>query len=331
MFRNPRDREHPFVMVSRALIDTQALSWQAKGVMVYLLSKPDDWITSADTIARQTGSGHYQVAGIVRELEAGGFVTRHRASLEDGTWQWEMLVHEAPVPALQRTTIGAIRKPRRRNTIGKSATGQMPANGLPANIPKTDSTNNEYIANAVVADSESASSDESSDPTSLSASDSCDDQNKSMRTRANRASPSSLPAGDSNDDQNQSIKKKTPSPPRYAAPPPPSEPDDGESFISKENWRGMRRTLCGYFTSETAISSAGVSFGDKEKRWYQPLRHVLALAGGDIWKAQALIRQTIAVMRAKNLTIVSPQSIEQMAAAVAANPPVQGGAGERLG
>ena len=56
------------------------------------------------------------------------------------------------------------------------------------------------------------------------------------------------------------------------------------------------------------------------KRWWNPLWAIYDVSSGaDIERAEKLIMQTISKMRNDNLTIVAPQSIQQVAASIAAN------------
>ena len=43
IFRISKNKENPYVMMDRRPIENAELSWGAKGVLAYLLSRPDNW------------------------------------------------------------------------------------------------------------------------------------------------------------------------------------------------------------------------------------------------------------------------------------------------
>src|SRR5947209_4868072 len=97
IIRTVKDREHPYVMIHRRLFEDQRLSLEARGLMGYLLSKPDDWQVRVPDLQRTAGVGRDQLRRILRELEAAGYLVRRRTHGPDGRWLWESLVHETPL------------------------------------------------------------------------------------------------------------------------------------------------------------------------------------------------------------------------------------------
>lgn len=104
IFRRAKDRENPYVMIDRTFFENTELSWKAKGLMGYLLSRPNDWtVIQADLVNRSTDGVHATRAGIAELLKA-GYLTRHTIRNPDGTIkEHEIQVHEIPVPSEQRT------------------------------------------------------------------------------------------------------------------------------------------------------------------------------------------------------------------------------------
>lgn len=72
--RTPRDT--PFVQIDKRVFEDKTLSWKAKGILAYLLSKPDDWqIIINDLIARSKDGRGSTLSGIT-ELMAAGYIHR---------------------------------------------------------------------------------------------------------------------------------------------------------------------------------------------------------------------------------------------------------------
>lgn len=55
IIRCPKNSESPYFSISRALAQDRSLSWEARGLMLYLLSKPDDWIVQVNDLRQNCG------------------------------------------------------------------------------------------------------------------------------------------------------------------------------------------------------------------------------------------------------------------------------------
>ena len=71
------------VMFNHHLLNP-ALSLKAKGLMSYMLSRPDDWDFTIDGLARLNKEGTDAIGRILRELEAQGYITRKRVRNKSG-------------------------------------------------------------------------------------------------------------------------------------------------------------------------------------------------------------------------------------------------------
>jgi hypothetical protein len=85
------------VIENRTLQDPR-LSFKATGVLAYLLSLPDDWRVSRDDLANRKADGVASVRTAMSELEAAGYLTRHRERLANGTFQTTVEVREVSQP-----------------------------------------------------------------------------------------------------------------------------------------------------------------------------------------------------------------------------------------
>ena len=104
IIRLPKERD--YTAISRRLAQDNGLTFEARGVMLYLLSHGDGWTPRADDIERAGGAdgiGRAQRRRIIAELERAGYMTYHRVQGERGHWGWEIQVHEQPVCENSRT------------------------------------------------------------------------------------------------------------------------------------------------------------------------------------------------------------------------------------
>ena len=76
IIRVQKDKDNPFVMMDKRPIENAALSWKAKGILAYLLSRPDDWVINMTDLQRRSIDGESSVRSGVKELESAGYITR---------------------------------------------------------------------------------------------------------------------------------------------------------------------------------------------------------------------------------------------------------------
>lgn len=116
------------------------LSWAAKGVLAYLLSRPNDWIVRSHDLENQYqghGGGVSAVKRIVKELKQAGYMDRVRTHTDDGRFSWETHVFErSQNPDRVYSTMG------RFSTDGKAIDGK-PTHILKTDLQKTDLQNEE--------------------------------------------------------------------------------------------------------------------------------------------------------------------------------------------
>lgn len=112
IFRAPHSAEFPYFIMSRDVAQNNNLSWEARGVLAYLLSKPDGWEINVNDLRQQCGRDKvYAILGELREA-------RHLTLIivRDATGQILNQVyqlHEHPFPALPDQA-----EPDRVNTDG---------------------------------------------------------------------------------------------------------------------------------------------------------------------------------------------------------------------
>lgn len=93
--RVKKNRYLPYVMINKELTENSKLSWEARGVMCYLLGKPDDWqIMMRDLVNRGPGKWG-RMRRILKELSEAGYIYRERRHVK-GRWCWESTVYENP-------------------------------------------------------------------------------------------------------------------------------------------------------------------------------------------------------------------------------------------
>ncbi|WP_145475418.1 DnaD domain protein [Staphylococcus hominis] len=112
-----------FVTVHKNFIHDDNLSWKAKGILLYLLSRPDDWRIYETELNKHSSDGRDSLRTGIKELEQAGYIHRTRRRNEKGQLrEYEYQVFEQP------------------NQIGKTYVGKT-------NIGKSNTTNNNSTNN----------------------------------------------------------------------------------------------------------------------------------------------------------------------------------------
>lgn len=73
--RAPRP-ERDFTVLRNDVIRDDLLSYKARGLLISILSRPDNWRTTADALARESTEGRTSVLSGLKELERRGYLRR---------------------------------------------------------------------------------------------------------------------------------------------------------------------------------------------------------------------------------------------------------------
>jgi hypothetical protein len=101
--RAPRP-ESNFYLLNKAISENHRLSWAARGLLVFLLGKPDHWNVSVAHLRNETSksakpTGRDGVYGLLAELIETGYVQRRQTRGDGGAMgEVSYLVSESPLP-----------------------------------------------------------------------------------------------------------------------------------------------------------------------------------------------------------------------------------------
>lgn len=156
IFRSHR-KQHNFSILDNSGAEDEKLSLKGKGLLWYLLTKPDGWVVRNEHLMATLKIGKEQLASAVRDLEDAGYLIRIKHQADSGKFEWTVEVFETPQDcekwkelhqdlvdsALDGST--SLRVPKRKRVRHQSSTrcgkpgSGFPGAGKPGSLVNTES------------------------------------------------------------------------------------------------------------------------------------------------------------------------------------------------
>ncbi len=93
--RVSKNKDNPYVMMNKEFLSDSKLSWRAKGMLSYLLSKPDNWQVNPNDLIKKSKDGRDAVYACLNELIEFGYIQRNKIRNDKGHFSHiEYLVFE---------------------------------------------------------------------------------------------------------------------------------------------------------------------------------------------------------------------------------------------
>ena len=96
IYRTVKNVENPFVMIDRRPIDNKALSFKAKGLLTYLMSRPDGWEVSVADLINHSPEGEASVRSGLKELKKAGHMKYTKMRSHGRITGWLIEIYESP-------------------------------------------------------------------------------------------------------------------------------------------------------------------------------------------------------------------------------------------
>lgn len=98
-----KDKSNPYVMLNKACLNDDSISWKAKGLHSYLLSLPDDWQIYVEDLKNRSKDGRDATSSAINELIKMGYIKRTARKHEQsgkfvGGFDYE--VYEIPIETI---------------------------------------------------------------------------------------------------------------------------------------------------------------------------------------------------------------------------------------
>jgi hypothetical protein len=89
-------RENPYAQIDKTVLNDTRLSWKAKGLLAFLLSKPDTWEINIKNLIKQAKDGKEAVYSGINELITFGYIVRTESRNKGRFAQIVYLIYERP-------------------------------------------------------------------------------------------------------------------------------------------------------------------------------------------------------------------------------------------
>lgn len=129
-----------FTTLDNAVINDESLSWKAKGLFVYLWSRPDNWSYRVSEVAKHSKDGLGSTSSGVNELEKAGYLKRQQKNEHGVFGDTVWTLSDEPI----------FKKPTTKNPITDNPITEKPCTDYPStenckllntDIPNTDKQN----------------------------------------------------------------------------------------------------------------------------------------------------------------------------------------------
>jgi len=95
---NIKRKKNNFVMIDNRVFENPNISWRAKGLLGYLLSRPDGWEVRVSDLVKRSIDGKTAIYSTLRELKKHGYYNKIPVRNEKGVIiKWSSYIYEEPI------------------------------------------------------------------------------------------------------------------------------------------------------------------------------------------------------------------------------------------
>lgn len=129
------EKNKNYTTINNTSIQDNRLTWKAKAIHVFMLSRPDDWVFYNEELIKWAKDGKDAFLSGLKELKKYGYIKKEKRRNVDGTFDWITVVHEIPQP---HTDLPRMEKPSMDKPYMEKPSMENPTL-LSTNKPITDS------------------------------------------------------------------------------------------------------------------------------------------------------------------------------------------------
>ena len=103
-------KRNSFFMLDKGFLEDTRLSYKAKGILAYLLCKPDNWRVVVSDIVKRSKDGEDSVYAGLKELKTLGYYVKEPIRNDKGViTQWDSVIYEDPTESLENRSVYPLR------------------------------------------------------------------------------------------------------------------------------------------------------------------------------------------------------------------------------
>lgn len=91
-----KNKNKNYTIVDNYFIDDINLKPAGKGMLLFMLRKPDDWRFNYKNFEKELGIGNKAIRTLIKNLEELKYLKRERVIGENGQYKWIYYVYEIP-------------------------------------------------------------------------------------------------------------------------------------------------------------------------------------------------------------------------------------------
>lgn len=98
IIRIEKNKENPYIIMHKGFLNEKEMSWQAKGLLTYLLSLPDNWEINLQDLKNRSKNGRDSTTNIIKELISFGYIIKEQKKDKKGRFDKNLfIVGECPL------------------------------------------------------------------------------------------------------------------------------------------------------------------------------------------------------------------------------------------
>lgn len=146
VFRVHKNKDNPYLMINKYHIYDQRLSWKAKGILSYFLSRPDDWQFYREEILTHATDGKDSLNKGIDELIKCGYMKREMKRNENGkfTGGYSYEIFETPLDLAEYENACTDNLPKAEKPTSGKPISEKPTSENPPLLNNDIKLNNEF-------------------------------------------------------------------------------------------------------------------------------------------------------------------------------------------
>ena len=97
VYINKSKLKDKFAITPNALIQNSAITLEARGLLVYLLSLPSDWKLNIKDLSKKNNVGENKIRKLIKELMKYRYIIRTQSRIKDGTFKsFDYFIYDTP-------------------------------------------------------------------------------------------------------------------------------------------------------------------------------------------------------------------------------------------